>query len=144
MSVIQAVSPEGKTIATLVNYAIHPEVLGNSVGIISPDLVGPLCERIESQAGGMALFMNGAQGGMITADNRNLDQPRDPQRGYWNDSRTWDECLRIGHLMADEALRIVKDAPGAEGPVALSAMPIDVRFPVESRRDVGRRRGTRR
>ena len=32
--------------------------------------------RIEAQAGGMALFMNGAQGGMITADNRNLDAAR--------------------------------------------------------------------
>ena len=44
MSVIQAKSPEGKTIATLVNYAIHPEVLGNDIGICSPDLIGPLCE----------------------------------------------------------------------------------------------------
>src|SRR5262249_15437248 len=104
MSVIQAVSPQGKPIATLVNYAIHPEVLGNSVGICSPDLVGPLCERIESQAGGFALFMNGAQGGLGTADNPNLDPARDPQRAYWKDSRTWEECLRIGHLMADEAL----------------------------------------
>ena len=51
MSVIQAVSPEGKPIATLVNYAVHPEVLGNGVGIISPDLVGPMCEQIESQSG---------------------------------------------------------------------------------------------
>ena len=50
MSVIQAVSPEGKTIATLVNYAVHPEVLGNDVGILSPDLVGPLCEKIESHS----------------------------------------------------------------------------------------------
>ena len=91
-------------------------MLGNDVGIFSPDLVGPLCERIESQAGGMALFMNSAQGGMVTADNRNLDQPSDPQRGYWNDARTWDECLRIGHLMADEALRIVKDAPEQKDP----------------------------
>ncbi len=91
-------------------------MLGNDVGIISPDLVGPLCERIESQAGGMALFMNSAQGGMVTADNRNLDQPRDPQRGYWNDARTWEECLRIGHLMADEALRIVKDAHEQKDP----------------------------
>src|SRR3989440_8194089 len=72
MSVIQAVGPQGKTIATLVNYAIHPEVLGNSVGVVSPDLVGPLCDRIE-EAGGVALFLNGAQGGMITADNRRLD-----------------------------------------------------------------------
>jgi CubicO group peptidase (beta-lactamase class C family) len=131
MSVIQAVTLEGKTIATLVNYAVHPEVLGNSVGIISPDLVGPLCERIESQAGGVALFMNGAQGGMVTADNRNLDQPRDPQRGYWNDARTWEECLRIGHLMAGEALRIVKDAPDQKDP-RLLCESITVRFPVES------------
>ncbi len=78
MSVIQAIGPQGKTIATLVNYAIHPEVLGNSVGIISPDLVGPLCEKLESQTGGLAIFVNGAEGGMITADNRNLNQPRDP------------------------------------------------------------------
>ena len=78
MSVVQATTPQGKTIATLVNYAVHPEVLGNDVGILSPDLVGPLCEKLESQTGGMALFVNSAQGGMVTADNRNLDQPRDP------------------------------------------------------------------
>jgi hypothetical protein len=131
MSVIQAVSPAGKTIATLVNYAIHPEVLGNNVGILSPDLVGPLCEKIESLAGGTALFMNGAQGGMVTADNRNLAQPRDQQRAYWNDSRTWEECLRIGHLMAVEALRIVKDAPDQKDPT-LFCDSIVVRFPVDS------------
>ena len=131
MSVIQAVSPEGKTIATLVNYAIHPEVLGNDVGILSPDLVGPLCTKIESLAGGTALFMNGAQGGMVTADNRDLNQPRDKQRAYWNDSRSWEECLRIGHLMAAEALRIVKDAPDQKDP-ALFCDSINVRFPVDS------------
>jgi hypothetical protein len=131
MSVIQARNLQGKTIATLVNYAVHPEVLGNDVGLCSPDLVGPLCEMIETQAGGMALFMNGAQGGMITADNRNLDQPRDPARGYWNDARTWEECLRIGRLMAHEALRIVKDAPDRKDP-SLFCNAINVRFPVES------------
>ncbi|MGP0064142.1 MAG: hypothetical protein ACLQGP_11160 [Isosphaeraceae bacterium] len=131
MSVIQAVSPQGKTIATLVNYAIHPEVLGNSVGILSPDLVGPLCEKIESQAGGTALFMNGAQGGMVTADNRNLDQPRDSHLAYWNDSRSWEECLRIGHLMAGEALRIVKDASEQKDPT-LRCDALSLRFPVDS------------
>ncbi len=131
MSVIQAVGPEGKTIATLVNYAIHPEVLGNDVGILSPDLVGPLCEKIESLTGGTALFINGAQGGMITADNRDLKQPRDQQRAYWNDSRSWEECLRIGHLMAAEALRIVKDAPDQKDPT-LFCDSINVRFPVDS------------
>jgi len=131
MSVIQAVNPQGKTIATLVNYAVHPEVLGNDVGILSPDLVGPLCEQIEATAGGTAVFMNSAQGGMVTADNRNLDQPRDPNRGYWNDSRTWEECLRIGHLMAREALRIVKDVSEQKDPM-LFCDSITVRFPVGS------------
>ena len=131
MGVIQAVSPQGKPIATLVNYAVHPEVLGNDIGILSPDLVGPLCEEIESKGGGTALFMNSAQGGMVTADNRDLDKPRDQQRGYWNDLRSWDECLRIGHLMAAEARRIIKDAPEQKEP-ALFCDSINVRFPVNS------------
>jgi hypothetical protein len=131
MSVIQALNTDGKIVATLVNYAIHPEVLGNSVGILSPDLVGPLCEKLEADTGGMAMFMNGAQGGMVTADNRNLDEPKDQLQGYWRDSRTWDECLRIGHQMADEAQRIVKDAPVQKNP-RLACDILNVEFPVES------------
>lgn len=131
MSVIQARNLEGKTIATLVNYAVHPEVLGNDVGILSPDLVGPLCEKLEATAGGMALFMNSAQGGMVTADNRSLDQPTNPQRGYWKDARSWEECLRIGHLMASEAVRILKDAPEQKD-AKVFCDSVVVRFPVES------------
>ncbi len=131
MSVIQAVDADNKNIVTLVNYAIHPEVLGNGVGILSPDLIGPLCDRIEAEAGGMAIFMNGAQGGMVTADNRDFKRIRDPQKGYWDDNRTWEECLRIGHLMADEAMRIVDDAKWQKNPT-LQNYPIAVRFPVSS------------
>ena len=73
-SVLQAIAATGKKkgepIVTLVNYAIHPEVIGNKRGILSPDLVGPLNDRIEQKTGGMSIFMNGAQGGMVTADNR--------------------------------------------------------------------------
>ena len=131
LSVIQALTPAGKTIATLVNYAIHPEVLGNDVGILSPDLCGPLCERLEERAGGMAIFMNSAQGGMVTADNRLLDQPKDAQKGYWEDARTWDECLRIGRTMGDEALRIIGGAPLQER-ASLLCRSKQVTFPVQS------------
>ena len=124
--VIQAIrmnpGNRGKVLATLVNYAIHPEVIGSKRGILSPDLCGPLYERIESETGGMALFMNGAQGGMVTADNRG--------DGH-EDIGTWDECIRIGHLLADEALRIVKDAPLQEN-AALQCMSRRVAFPVDS------------
>lgn len=123
MSVIQAVDPNGKLLATLVNYAIHPEVLGSGVGIMSPDAIGPLCDKLEQQTGGFAMFMNGAQGGMITADNRDLGAPRDLSRAVWNDSRTWDECLRIGHLMADEAQRLYSNKGGFQ-----ELPPIRLRF----------------
>jgi hypothetical protein len=95
--VIQAVGADGKPFATLVNYAVHPEVIGSARGILSPDLVGPLYERIAEKGGGTGIFMNSAQGGMVTADNRGPDG---------KDTRTWAECQRIGTLLADEALRI--------------------------------------
>jgi hypothetical protein len=131
MSVIQAQSPDGKNVVTLVNYAIHPEVLGNEVGICSPDLVGPLCDKLEADVGGMAIFMNGAQGGMITADNRLLDKPRSAIEAQWNDARTWEECLRIGHLMADEAQRIIKGAPVQDNP-QLVCDSLNVDFPIDN------------
>ncbi len=130
-SVIQAVDKDGKTIATLVNYAVHPEVLGPGVGIVSPDIIGPLYDRIEAAGGGTGIFMNGALGGMITADNRDFDKPKGGGVGVWDDSRDWEECLRIGNLLADEALRIVADAPAQESP-ALYCDRRGVTFPVDN------------
>src|SRR4029077_11128147 len=97
----------GRPLATLVNYAIHPEVLGCEVGICSPDLVGPLYERLAAAGGGTGIFMNSAQGGMVTADNR---------LPAGKEARNWEECKRIGTLLADEALRIVQAAPVQKAP----------------------------
>lgn len=124
--VIQALATTGKNmnkpIATLVNYAVHPEIIGSSRGILSPDLCGPLYEYIESKAGGVALFLNSAQGGMVTADNRQ------PGGGEAND---WTECTRIGNLLGEEALRIVADAPLQTNPVLFCAAK-EIRFPIDS------------
>jgi len=125
--VIQAVATsgdrKGKAIATLVNYAIHPEIIGNDKGLLGPDLCGPLYARVEEKIGGMAVFMNSAQGGMVTADNRN------PNGG--EDLEVYDECVRIGNLLADEALRILNDAPVQENPTLyVAARPIT--FPIDS------------
>jgi hypothetical protein len=125
--VIQAIGrkgkEKGKVVATLINYASHPEVLGNSRGILSPDYCGPLYEKIEEETGGMALFMNGALGGMVTADNRT-------EKG--KDARTWEECVRIGELLASEALRIVEKAPVQEDP-ALFCAAETIHFPIDSK-----------
>jgi hypothetical protein len=120
--VIQAIAGKGKVVATLVNYAIHPEVIGSKQGILSPDLCGPLYDRIESKIGGVAIFMNGAQGGMITADNR-LEGGKETGR--------WEECIRIGNLLADEALRIIESAEVQSDPTLRCDSRV-VSFPVES------------
>ena len=120
--VIQALDDAGRPIATLVNYAIHPEVLGSKAGICSPDLIGPLYERLSEKGGGIGLFMNSAQGGMVTADNRKSDK---------GENRDWNECRRIGALLADESLRIIQDAPIQESP-SLFCAARTITFPVDS------------
>lgn len=123
-SVIQAIDSDGHPIATLVDYAIHPEVLGSDVGLCSPDLVGPLYDELTARGAGTGIFMNSAQGGMVTADNR---------VEHGGDARTWEECQRIGTLLADEALRIVRDAPVQQTPhLFCAARPLTL--PVDSTR----------
>lgn len=124
--VIQAIAEtgknKGKPVVTLVNYAIHPEVIGSGRGILSPDLCGPLYDRVEQRTGGVAIFMNGAQGGMVTADVR-LENGKE--------ANTWEECIRIGNLLADEALRIVETAPVQKDP-ALFCAAREIDLPVDS------------
>jgi hypothetical protein len=84
--------------------------------------VGPLYERIEQGKAGTGIFMNGALGGMVTADCRGVDG---------KDVQTWDECVRIGRLLGDEALRIIADAPVQKEPRLRCSGRI-VKFPVES------------
>lgn len=126
MGVIQAIATtgnnKGKTIATLVNYASHPEILGTKQKLMSPDFCGPMYDRIESKVGGIALYMNSAQGGMVTADTR-LENG-----GEAND---WNECIRIGNLMADEAIRIVEPAAVETNPDIYCASKM-IQFPIEN------------
>ena len=66
--------------------------------------------------------MNSAQGGMVTADNRGPDG---------KSLRTWPECLRIGQVLGDEAMRIVESAPEQKEPKLFCVAKM-ISFPVES------------
>ena len=120
--VIQAVTHSGDTIATLVNYAVHPEVLGANTGICSPDMIWPMTQTIERNIGGVAMFMNSAQGGMVTADNRKADG---------SDLRIWSECERIGGLLGNEAVRIIQESEFLDD-IQLRVHSKRVSFPVKS------------
>lgn len=127
VNVMQFLNAEGTPFITLVNYAIHPEVLGPKSGFVSPDLVGPLHDHIEALGGGQGIFMNGAQGGMVTADCRGPEG---------KDIQTWEECIRIGNLLASEALRVVQDAPVQKDPALYSATR-ELEFPVDNEMMLG-------
>ena len=91
-------------------------------------MIGPLYQKIESTIGGVALFMNGAQGGMVTADTR-LEYGKEGEGQ--KEANTWEECIRIGELLAGEAMRIVAAAPVLVNP-ALYCTSRKLEFPIDS------------
>lgn len=129
MNVLQFIETEGaakdKPLVTLINYATHPEVLGNEQGICSPDFCGPLYDHVAELGGGTALFMNSAQGGMVTADTRV------PDGKPGEEHNNWEECIRIGNLMAEKAIEIASKAEVYDDP-KLACFATTVNFPVES------------
>ncbi|GIT77659.1 MAG: hypothetical protein Ct9H300mP32_0410 [Verrucomicrobiota bacterium] len=60
---------------------------------------------------------------MVTADVRGPDG---------NDVQTWDECRRIGHLLADEALRIISGTEAQKNLKIRFRLWGDVTLPVDS------------
>ena len=73
------------------------------------------------KAGGIAIFMNSAQGGMVTADNR---------RPNGEEASDYEECARIGELLADQALSIIENTEIQKDPDLFCAsktieLPID-------------------
>jgi hypothetical protein len=54
----------GERIATLVNWANHPEALGSKNTLITADYPAALYTKLEELNGGQAVFINGAVGGM--------------------------------------------------------------------------------
>ena len=121
-TVIQVLDAAGKPIATLVNYASHPEVIGPDQGIMCPDFVGPLYDRIQERGRGHGHLHEQRPG---RHGDRRLPRPQRqgrPDLGRVPPHRT---------LLADEALRIVADAPAQEDP-ALFCGSTTVEFPVEN------------
>jgi len=53
---------DGRTLATLVNYACHPTTLAWQNTLISPDYPGALREVVESATGAPCVFLQGASG----------------------------------------------------------------------------------
>lgn len=72
---LKAEDLNGENIATLVNYAMHPEILSDKNRRLSADWPGFMYEAIEKNWGGVAMLVSGDLGGNVTGDiNQNRPQ----------------------------------------------------------------------
>lgn len=118
---LRATDQEGKTVATLVNYAVHAEVMDERNRFVSADFPGFLRAKLEAEFGGVALFFAGDIGGMQT-----------PAVFF----RSFSRCRKFGEKIAKEVIRAQKDSNFV--PVeSFSVKSSEILFPIENPRFLG-------
>jgi hypothetical protein len=105
LAIMQAVgATDGKPIATVVNYACHPEILNTHR--ITADFPHWLYSTVEAAGGGVCIYWNGAQGGMITADYDETTAPR---------GENWQAAETIGTALGKRVLELLQTAEPIKG-----------------------------
>ena len=99
--ILSLTSASGKPIATLVNWANHPETLGSKNTQITADYSATLYTRLEEKLGGTAVFINGAVGGM--------QSPLGAKIGNTPDN-SFEKAGLLGTSVADLAIGAIRDA----------------------------------
>ena len=67
LAVLQLLAQDGeRTVATLVDFAAHPEILWDDNHLLSSDFPHFVREELETAFGGTAIYVSGALGGMMT------------------------------------------------------------------------------
>ena len=94
----------GKPIATLVNWADHPETLGSTNTQITADYPHWLCQYVENHGGGMALFVNGPIGGLLSTLGPQVAL-LDPATGQVAQDGTWEKAKLTGTMVGELAMR---------------------------------------
>ncbi len=123
MTVLQARGLDGSTIGTLVNYACHAEFLGQNNAMMHHDFPGYIYPKLEANEGGVAVFMNGALGGMIA-----------PAMPHWTEnyvSIRRRRAEKAGLILADTASQSLKIAVEIK-PEEISIKRRLIKFPLEN------------
>lgn len=117
---LQMLRDDGSAVATLVNWAPHPETLAGTDGNLSSDYAHPLRERIEARFGGDAVFFSGAVGGMMTTLGA---KPR-----YPDGSLVPDHSYEKARVIGETAAALIGDALAATGTAAADALAVETRL----------------
>lgn len=119
---------DGTTIATLVNYACHPVVLGPDNQFVSADYPGALAAVVEREVGGISLFLNGAAGDIDPIVNRDFG---------WGNGRFLD-VWHMGEALARSVMRTRPLGTEFTDEVSLISIEEEVSLAVQSYPDLDR------
>ncbi len=109
LTTMRLTSPEGMGIATIVNYACHPTAIGSADTRVSRDWCGFATDAIEREAGGVAIYINGAIGDVNPSQSGGEDAARS-----------------LGEAVASAALTSMRDAEDIGGAFVLNMHALEV------------------
>jgi len=140
LNVLRLEDLQGHTIATVVNGAIHPETSGGQGSLISSDFPHYLREGIEKGGftlqgrtvqgiGGIAIYINGAVGGLMTTLRTKVKD----ESGTVLPQRSWEKMQRIGELIAGAVLESLRGSTpvsveGLDVKTKTFMLPLDNRY----------------
>lgn len=120
LQVVSVLSQSGERLATIVNYACHGTVLGPANLLVSADWIGAMRPRVESELGGLTLFLQGA------AANINPDM-------HWEDGRGYEKAAEQGQAVAETVLTAVRSGSEPVQDAPLEIVRSEVWLPTETR-----------
>lgn len=138
MSILAFESLQNERIATLINWGDHPEMLGGITNYISSDFVHYLRDGIENgifegekvpPSGGIAMFIQGPQGGMITPLDMDI---YDDEGNLIEHQHSYKAIKQIGYNIARKAYQLSLEAKQIQN-VNLEYKNIEYRIPLENK-----------
>jgi hypothetical protein len=127
MGVIRLDRRDGTPQATIVNWACHAETLLSINEQVSADYPGRLCKHLEQRGGGVAMFFNGALGGMISPRICRFDE-----RGKWSNLAARIKWMdQMGDRLAELAMTAAQQAP-RESTARIAVRSSDVTVPIRN------------
>jgi neutral ceramidase len=119
VSIFRDTNTGGRRLATLVNYACHGTVLGPDNLLISADWIGAMRQKVETELGGLVLFLQGA-----TA-NINPDM-------YWEDARAFEKVSEQGASVANAVLTAIRQSSDRMRTAPLEIERVEAWMPTET------------
>ncbi|MFN8254467.1 MAG: neutral/alkaline non-lysosomal ceramidase N-terminal domain-containing protein [Bacteroidales bacterium] len=68
LTVLQFLGTDGKSLATLTNFACHPTIMDGATSLVSADYIAGLYAHLNKNLGGINIFLQGSIGGWVQAE----------------------------------------------------------------------------